>query len=831
MLAHYFTFAYRNLVRNKLHTLINIVGLGLGLMCFVGAYLFVDYTRSFESQFENSDRIYTIYAGTLFGGIEYPPSPYVSILLAEYIAANFPDVEAIVRTSAPFEGVVSTDGEESYLRIRRFDPDLFKMFDLTILAGETEDPFGQPGSAVITAEAAEALFGTHDVVGRTLTAETTRDLTIVAVMSSVSGASLLGKSFLEASDGAFDLMVRYDWNPEMATMANVSLNQREFWFNARAITHVMLPRDGSLTPAVFTTRLQELVDSNLSDEIATITYDTRHVSELPMWAADRNISGGTLGLSITTMLLLLGSMVLAMACLNFTNLATAQAAARGKEVAMRKILGAKRIQVALQYLAEALVTVVFALVFAVVLIQLAVPAINAQLHTVMTIAWLTEWRLWAFLGSVILIVGLVAGFYPAVVLARAKPVQALHVKLLRAGSTSLRTILVGTQFVVASFLMIAVLVMTAQNQSLWSTGLGFADEPRVMITANLDAAGIDMETLRSEMLRGTGVTRFTGTSLLPWSNGSGGLQYARSADETAEKIILEPLFVSYEYFSTMGIEQLAGRPFSRDYASDTRRLYEEESDFGSGTEVNTVINRAAAEALGWANPEDAIGQLIYHRLSEQPIRATRVVGIVETAPFRLVNWSVPAAGLAYYLDLGFASRPIVQVSNTDVVGALEEIDAAWDRLSPDYPIQRHFEDEDFDRAMSLIENINALFIGLAVFAFLIASMGLFSMATYLTNRRTQEIGIRKCLGASSRQILRLLVWDFSKPVLIANILAWPIAFIAVDAYLNMFVDRVPLSLTPFVISLLITTLIAWVAVASQVLLTARVNPAQVLRVE
>jgi putative ABC transport system permease protein len=156
---------------------------------------------------------------------------------------------------------------------------------------------------------------------------------------------------------------------------------------------------------------------------------------------------------------------------------------------------------------------------------------------------------------------------------------------------------------------------------------------------------------------------------------------------------------------------------------------------------------------------------------------------------------------------------------------------AWDRLSPNYPIQRHFLDEDFDRAVSMFENINRLFVMLAVFAFLIASMGLWGMATYLTTRRRREIGVRKSLGAKTRQILKLLVWDFSKPVLIANLAAWPIAYVAVRSYLNLFVDRIPLTPIPFFVGLAVTTLVAWSAVASQVLLAARTQPARVLRHE
>ncbi len=836
MLTHYFMVAYRNLLRNKLHTLINIVGLALGLMCFVSAYVFVDYTRSFDTQFENSDRIYTLYNEMHFSGDEtdYPPYPYVSVLVAEYIDANFSDIEAIVRIQEQFEGVVTVNGQASYRRIKKVDPGFFKMFDLPIMVGDPVDPLGQPGSAVITVDAAEALYGTQDVVGRDLIVENTYDFTITAVIEDVSGPSHLGlgTSFLESSSGAFDVMVRYDFNPNTPTLENFSLNQPEFWANWSALTHILLPSDGSLAPDAFTARLQALVDSNLSADIGTVTFETRHVSEFVLWTINQMVFGGRTGISITTVLLVLGSLVLVTAGLNFINLATAQATARAKEVGMRKVLGAKGYQVARQYFSEVLITVVFALLLAVTLIQLAIPVINVYLHTLISIPGLSDWRFWTVLVAMVVVVVIGAGLYPAIILARARPVQALHAATLRAGPRFLRTLLVGIQFTVASFLLIAVFVMYGQNQSLRRTGLGLADDPYVILTSDLDDAQVEMEVLGDQLRTRPAIRGFTGTRSRPWNNFGFGRPYGRSPDEAGERVMIEDRFVSYDYFSTLDLELLAGRTFSRDFAGDLWPFDEELNEMAALPEVNTVIGRAATEQLGWSDPEDALGQLIYYKRDfDQPTQPVRVVGVVETAPMRVITWGAPQAGLAYYLNPEMTIWPIIRVSKNDVVGALEQIDAAWERLSPSYPIQRHFMDEDFDRAVSLFENINRLFIGLSIFAFLISGMGLFGMAIYLTSRRKREIGIRKSLGAKTRQILRLLVWDFSKPVLIANLITWPLAFFAARAYLSLFVDQIPLTPTPFIASLVITTLIAWVAVATQVFLAAQTQPAEVLRYE
>ena len=839
MLAHYFTVAYRNLLRNRLHALINVVGLALGLMCFVGAYVFVNYSRSFDTQFENSDRIYTLYNGVNFAenDTEWPPYPYVSSLVSEYIDANFPDVEAIVRAQQPFEGVLSVEGRETWGRVKKVDPDFFEMFEVPLVAGDP-DPLRQPGSAAITVESAQALYGTADVLGRRILIEDTYDLAIAAVVDDVAGPSHLGTSFLEQLDGEFDVMVRYDFNPSTPELENFSLNQTEFWFGWSVLTHVLFPTDGSLTPEAFTERLQALVDNNLSDDFGTITYELRHVSEFVMWSINQMVFGGRTGMSITTVLLILGGLVLLTAALNFVNLATAQAASRAREVGMRKALGAYRGQVARQYLAEVLMTVALALLLAVVFIQLAMPVVNSSLQTLMGIPPPSDWVFWSALGATVAVVVLGAGLYPAAILGRAQPGEALRAARITGGPRVLRTLLVGVQFTVASFLLIAVLVMNAQNQSLREAGLGLSEDPYVIITADIDDAEVDMEVLGDELRARSAIRGFTGTNRFPWAMFGGGDFYRLTPDETSETVTLESRFVSNDYFSTLNVELLAGRVFSRDVGNDVWEFDEDDlqgfpgSRMRSVPEVNAVIDRTAALQLGWAEPEAAVGQIFYRDMDEdQPVQPVRVVGVVEALPMRVVTWGAPQLGITYFLNPGIAYWPIIRASRTEVATALEQIDAAWDRLAPNYPIKRNFIDENFDRAVSTFENINRLFIGLSVLAFLIASMGLFGMASYLTGRRRREIGIRKSLGAKTREIMRLLVWDFSKPVLIANLVAWPIAFVAAGAYLTLFVDRVALTPVPFVASLVITTGVAWTAVASQVLLAARTKPAEVLRHE
>jgi putative ABC transport system permease protein len=517
------------------------------------------------------------------------------------------------------------------------------------------------------------------------------------------------------------------------------------------------------------------------------------------------------------LLLLLGGLVLATACLNFVNLAVAAAATRAGEIGLRKTLGARRGQVALQHLFESMLVASLAAALGVVGLEATTPVVNRWLDLALPPPHAAPFEVWWFLAAVTICVGLAAGCYPALVLASVKPIAALRAGMLRAGSSVFRTLVIGLQFVLASFLLIAVIVMTQQNRSLRKTALGIDEDPLVTLSTKPLDAKVDSETFRARLLASPDINVVTGAGRRPWELTVGGTGYSRTPDNLGSFKFTQTQSVWYDYFEALRIPVLAGRSFSRDFADPP------------GGPTYVVSDRLAAEQFGWPNPAEAIGQTIYQTPFGGKAAPQEIVGVVEHSPRMLVGWG--ARAFVYLLNDRDMGYPLIQVSRRDVPGALAHIDTVWKSLAPDTPLEREFADEAFGESYRTFDNVSRAFLVLASFAIVIALMGLLGMVLFITTRRRREVGVRKVLGATSKRIFRLLLWDFLRPVVAANVVAWPLAFIAARTYLDVFMKPVNLTPAPFVASLGVTLAIAGVVVLYRALESARVAPAELTRYE
>ncbi len=385
--------------------------------------------------------------------------------------------------------------------------------------------------------------------------------------------------------------------------------------------------------------------------------------------------------------------------------------------------------------------------------------------------------------------------------------------------------LLALQFAAASFLVIAVTGMYLQNRALRHLNAPSEDRVLVSLDGNLRDADIELDTLRSELSRSPAILGVTAVSSPPWSWSWGGGRVGRSRDGSGASLLMQTQGVSFDFFETLEIEVLAGRVFSRDRAADIASSSAAEADARSEPE-KTVLDRKAAERLGWPNPAQAIGEMLYSGPDDE--LGAEVIGVVESKPLTLIALSDT---FAYQLEPSRAGSAIVAIARRDLAAGLAAVDDVWQRLAPDYPIRRELFDVAFEKSYALFANVNRIFVGLVAVAFVIASSGLFGLASFLVSRRTREIGVRKIHGASRRQILELLVWGFSKPILIANLIALPLGWIVLRAYFDLFVQRAPLTPWPFVASLVVTLATAWLAIAAHVLAATRVRPADVLRHE
>lgn len=490
---------------------------------------------------------------------------------------------------------------------------------------------------------------------------------------------------------------------------------------------------------------------------------------------------------------------------------------------MRKALGAATPSVIAQDLVQTAVAVLTAIIVALASIVAFSRFLEDRWRVVILPPWSTL-ELWALLAGLLVTMTIAAGAYPAAVLARTNPSTALRLGTAKGGSRVLRTILVGTQFASAAFLIIAGIVFYWQAQAVRSGALDrFADQ-YVVIPYDLRGLNrVDFDVVHTELMRGAGIKGVAGINGYPYSGSSGARPVSRSMGEQQAAPRMQDFYVTHDYFAVMDVPLLAGRSFSKDRADDALpRPGEQTSRVGP---PRIVIDRSAAGALGWSNPQAAIGELIYTGQSLQS--RLEIIGVVESLPLALRNQG--DSGSIYWLAPHFASTTLVRTASTDIAPALAHIDEVAKRIAPNAAVQRRFLNEIFESSYAAFTMANRMVYTLAALAAAIAGIGLFGMASFMTRRRIREIGLRKAQGAASAQILQLLLWDFTKPVLIANVVVWPLAYIAARAYLELFRDRMPLTPLPFVATLIATVLLAWLVVGAQVTRAARLNPAIALR--
>lgn len=831
MLGHYVQITLRGFRRNKLPTIVNLLGLGLGLMGFVAAYLVSQDFLSVGERYPTAGRVHIITQGISGTGVgpnlSFEALPITGASVARYVAADLPEIEAIARApTQPAEHAVAAGTAKAYQRVTFVDPDYLDIFPEPIVGAAGGNALEQPLSAVISPTAARAFFGDFSPVGKPLRLEGAVDVTVTGVFAE-QPVDQLGNQLdvLASMDTRLALQ-----RAESGTDAEQA-GQPDEWFPRDIITFVLLPEDGSLTLPELERYLAGFAERHIGPDVdgdVAMTFGTLPLAQL-VNALVATLAGGAIGISMTSLILLIGVLILAMSCLNYANLAAAQAFMRAKHVGLLKVLGAKRGHVLVQSLVEAAVLAAGALVLALGVAAVLVPFANSAFGMTMRLPFASSPSLWALLVALVVGVGIVAGGYPALLLARVRPVQALRAGSARGGPSAIRMLLVGTQFTVASMLLILVLVMFGHNREMRQLGVEGTGDPVVVIDSKLPDGEATREAFAAALKSHPAIAAVSATGLPPWSLAAfdaATLSRTDGSQGTGTVFMLND--VAYDYFETMGAKLIAGRTFSRDRGEDLFFWGETPADNASRA-LRMVVDAQVASRFGWQDPAAAVGQTVYRRWDNFS-RPVEIIGVVEDRPYKLVTLGM-ASATVYFLQPNDTSIHLVRIDGTDTAAALAHIDRTWNELAPDIPIKRSLMEEEFEEAYTVFEIFNGVFAGLALFAILVACIGLFGAATYATSRRVHEIGVRKTLGASSRGILRMLLWDFSKPVVVANLIAWPIGFLAMQVYLSLFVFRAGASAAPFIGSLSITLLVAWLAVSAQASRAARVRPAQVLRQE
>jgi putative ABC transport system permease protein len=825
VLKHYITQALRSFWRFKVTALVNLFGLSLALVCFIVTYLFIDsLVKSGDSEFKNAGRTYALTQElwTTPTSRMIPAFPMAAPGTAKYLKADLPGIEAVARAATRGELAAATDDRNTFLSAAVVDPEFLKIFDFKLVDGDLRDALASAHSVVITEGGAIRLFGTTNVAGRSLLLQNRTPVTIAAVIHAPPASAHMGES--AKAPLHFDLLLAMDFLKESPAGFTLDPDADE-WGNDSYWTYVLLPTDGSVSLAQLQETLRAFPGRHVPKTEMISVFGAVPVERVRLALMDA--VAGNHSIPLTTGPFLLDALILAIACLNYANLTVAVATTRAREIGMRKVLGAGQTHLVRQHLLEAGLLGGAALILVLVGTALAVPALSRLFGLEFHLASLLHPQLWGLVILLLVFISLAGGAYPALVLARVRPVDALRAGSVRTGPRFVPTILVGVQFAAASFLLVVALLMAVQNHLMQQVAVHPGRDPVVAIGNDIREFGKSFDDLHNELLRDPRIKGVSGAFGMPWQYG-GPHQHVKRTKDSGSVTVTMLDFVTYDFFATLELKILAGRDFDRRHADPM-------FDWNPATYPGVtavVIDVALLRELGWTRPEQAVDQTIYMAYPWAPTLAPRplhVIGIVDNGYPRLIGPNSDAN--MYVLSPMGITNPLVRVSRDDVSGALAHIDAVWKELVPKAPARHYFTDELFNEAYETYNTISAALTGLCAFAFIIAIMGLIGMAIHITSRRLREIGIRKTLGASAPDVVLMLLRDFSKPVVIANLVAWPFAFFAGHLYFDLFTQRATVTAWPFVTSLVITLAVAWLAVGAQAFRAAAVKPASVLHAD
>ncbi len=835
MWRNYLTVGLRSLMKHRTYAFINIVGLAIGLAACILILLYVRYEQSYDDWMPGADRVFqlqTHYEATESGGEEMKLQ-MSEIVAGDALTKDYPDqVEKLVWVRG-FAPVVIQDGVASEIDdLRMVDDDLFEIFDVPFVRGSAESALPDANSIVLSESEALRRFGDADPIGRTLT--------LVDNMGPVDyRVTGVFKDWPENSSFSANAVARFDLETQYADR----LWQVTEWGNQHGWNFVKLrsPEDAALIED----NMQAWEKRNIPDqtgegpvtnpgdyqEFKLVNLRDVHLGE----AQDVAITPGNDRATVVTFAVI-ALLILGMAIVNFTNLATARASQRAREVALRKVLGASRQQLIGQFLGEAVLVAAIAMVIALASVELLLPWFNAFLDAQMTLRYIGENGVLLPALALVLLVGLAGGLYPAFYLSRFEPARILKANKSAAdaqGSGRLRSALVVAQFAVSIGLIICTGVIYAQTIYARTSDAGYQREELLQV-GNLGFRGVEGRDKQvvEQIRRLPGVESAARTQISVNPGGNSMRQVFKAGSDTP--VDLGIYGVEPDFFGTMGMELLAGRGFSetigRDDATTPFPVDMEAEAALARRGVNTVITREAARRLGFATPQAAIGQDLRSQLTPEEfgLAPMTVVGVVEDARFRSIR--DPLQPIFYLMQRENFGEIVVRFDGNPAQ-VREAVEQVWTRNIPQVPFDGQFA-EDIVREQYEQEAARAqIFAAFAVLAVIIGCLGLFGLAAFTAERRTKEIGIRKVLGARTIDIVRLLVWQFTRPVVIANVIAWPICWWLMRDWLNGFDARIALTPTPFVLAGLLALAIAVATIGAHAWRVSQTSPIRALRYE
>lgn len=803
--------AFRNLRKNKGFSFINLFGLTIGLSCCLLIGLFIWNELSFDRYHKNADRIYRVsreFINTdgsiqLHLGSLAPP-------FAPLLENDFPDIEAAIRL---LQNTVTFQKEDRFYaedNVFMAEPELFELFDIPLISGDATTALNEPFSILLSESTAKKYFDTENPINQTLRGMGQFDLKVTGVF----------KDFPYNSHFHPDILTSFSTlnDPNIYGAEGLRTN----WGNNSFSTYLLLPDNYPIEnleqqfPAFLDKNmagyynqgkasertklyLQPLTDIHLHGHLDSEIEENGDIRRVYLFA-------------------IIAALILLIACINYMNLSTARSSTRAKEIGVRKVVGAERSQIVWQFLSESFLLSLLATIFAIVIAQLALPFVNQMMgqelqitnSMLLTIPFITV--------LVALVAGFLAGFYPALVLSGMKPLNILKGGVMvngKRGGSSLRKVLVTGQFAISIGLIIATIVVFQQLNFMQNKDIGL-DKDHVVALNFYSNIAANYESFRNELIAENSIKNVGRSSRIPSGrllDSYGSAQVQLSGEELEQSAAdLKSLTVDHRFIPTYDLNLAAGRNYREDKGLDRSGSF--------------ILNEKAAKTLGWSDGEAAVGKRIVYGG-----RDAHIVGVLDNFNFESLHQNIQPMILFIPSDSTNFNYLSVKLDGQQLPVALAHLEQVWKQFLPQFPFDYQFVDEEFGALYEAEQRQGRVFISFALLAILVACMGLFGLTAFVTQQRVKEIGIRKILGATTTSLITLLSKDFLKLVLIALVIATPLAYFLMEGWLADFAYRIDLQWWMFVVAGVLGIGVAFLTVSIQSMKAALANPVQSLRSE
>jgi putative ABC transport system permease protein len=825
MFKNYLKTAWRSMQRNKVIAILNISGLAIAMACVTLIALYIKDELSYDRFFSRADHLFQVNMTVRDNGVEATTGGNTAPAVGPALKEMYPEVGSFVRVYRPGDVVVrydEPDGQTAFYsekNILGVDSNFLEMFDYSLLQGDAATCLQSPNSVVITETTAKKYFADKNAIGKILLMEANRrPLTVTAVVKVVPSNS----SF------KFDMLTPISAYPEVKKRSwNWGWLQVNTWIrlkNRAAVDEGSIAKLQAQFPEMVKQRVfsgghgqsyDEFIKKGGKLSYSLMPFTSVHLHAIPMEVPARLTTLSDI--KYIYIFSIVGLFIVILACVNFMNLSTAQSFTRAKEVGIRKVMGSQRRQLVRQFLTEALLYTTIGTILGLGLVGLLLNPFNMMAGKTLSFDSIFASGTWMLMPVLCILMGFLAGIYPAFYLTSFNPVEALKgMRLLKVniGNLLIRNGLVVLQFTIAVVLMICTFIVFEQLKFEQNKDLGFKKD-NVLVIENTKRLATKEEAFRQELLAQPGVLGASISSGIPTKNnfGDGYVPEATGGDKPLlSDIGLDSYMVDEDFVPTFKLQILKGRNFSKAF-----------NDSGS-----VIINATAVEKIGWKDP---VGKYLGYPGNDQRFK---VIGVVKDFNFQSLHETVEPFALfenaskTYSLNSSYISVRL-QAGNIDQ--RISAIKAAWQKFAPATPLDFSFLDNDFDAYYRSEQRMGAVFRIFTLFSIFVACLGLFGLSIFSAERRRKEIGIRKVLGSSVRNVMGLLSADFLKLVSIATLIAFPIAWLAMNKWLSAFAYRTNISWWVFVVSGVLAIGIAWITVSFQAIKSAMANPIKSLRTE